>query len=73
MRAWITQRREQMSNPYIGDRPLDPPEDDQCEMCDGFGFVPVFEDIDDEDFLVGDKPCSACQHEEDVEPDICLE
>lgn len=25
-------------NPYIGDRPLDPPEDDECETCDGSGI-----------------------------------
>lgn len=26
-------------NPYIGDRPLDPPEVDECETCGGHGVV----------------------------------
>lgn len=26
-------------NPYIGDRPLDPPEDDGCETCGGGGAL----------------------------------
>ena len=26
-----------MNSIYIGDRPLDPPEDDECELCGGHG------------------------------------
>lgn len=28
-----------MNSPYIGDRPLDPPEDDECEFCNGTGVL----------------------------------
>jgi len=28
-----------MNRIYIGDRPLDPPEDDECETCGGSGEV----------------------------------
>lgn len=27
------------SYPYIGDHPVEPPEDNECPYCDGFGFT----------------------------------
>lgn len=46
-------------NPYIGDRPLDPPEDNDCEFCDGLGTIANC-------WALRNDPCPHCQP---VEPD----
>lgn len=55
-----------MNHIYIGDRQLDPPEDEECPWCDGFGFTDEWDDIDQCWYQVD---CN-CQHEPDLEPDI---
>lgn len=50
-------------NPYIGDRPLDPPEHDECETCDGLGVIADLNTLEHE-------PCPDCQYDSDPgEPD----
>ena len=54
-------------NPYIGDRPLDPPEDpDECETCGGHGAVGN---------ILNAEPCPDCCYDSDPgepneEPDL---
>ena len=62
-------------NPYIGDRPLDPPEDDECETCCGLGQIEY--EIGDcpETFDIGLMNCPDCQPDNDPgepneEPDL---
>lgn len=47
-------------NPYIGDRPLDPPEDDECETCDGSEWILVKSGMGFEEV-----PCPSCQYDSD--------
>lgn len=42
-------------NPYIGDRALDPPEDDECEICEGSGAIGPY-----------NRPCHGCQDDFDM-------
>lgn len=50
-------------NPYLGDRVLDPPEDNGCEFCDGFGFIGNI-------WALRNDQCPHCQPiERDPEPD----
>lgn len=43
-------------NPYIGDRPLDPPEDDECEFCKGWAAF---------NYGSEDVACQHCQTDND--------
>lgn len=43
-------------NPYAGDRPLDPPEDDECETCGGHGVVGN---------ILNAEPCPDCCYDAD--------
>lgn len=51
-------------NPYIGDRQLEPDDDDECATCDGFGVV-----LDRKLFICPDEweevPCPDCNHDSD--------
>lgn len=48
-------------NPYIGDRQLDPDEQDECPRCDGFKTIAVLcEDID----TWHQAPCPDCAVQE---------
>ena len=55
-----------MNSIYIGDRPLDPPEDDECEACGGHGAVGN---------ILNAEPCPDCCYDSDPgepneEPDL---
>lgn len=45
-----------MNSPYIGDRPLNPPEDDECETCGGHGVVGN---------ILNAEPCPDCCYDAD--------
>lgn len=52
-----------MNHIYIGDRQLDPPEDNGCEFCDGLGTIA-------NRGLMRNDPCHHCAPPEpDPEPD----
>ena len=56
-----------MNSIYIGDRPLDPPEDEECDWCDG--DLVMLDDHGDE------QPCICQSHLQDPgepneEPDL---
>lgn len=52
-----------MNHIYIGDRQLDPPEDNGCEVCDGLCTIADL-------VRMRNDPCPHCQpEEEDPEPD----
>lgn len=53
-----------MSNIYIGDRPLDPPEDDECETCGGTGI----EHGRSSHNFGCEGPCSECCRGHDQDP-----
>lgn len=55
-----------MNSIYIGDRPLDPPEDDECETCGRHA---------DSENPFTTQPCPDCQYDSDPgepneEPDL---
>lgn len=54
-----------MNSIYIGDRQLDPPDNDECPFCEGVLFTEEWDVIDQIWYQVD---CS-CQHEPDPEPE----
>lgn len=62
-------------NPCIGDRQLDPDDDLECELCDGFGVIlmPFYGDDSSSDEW-HEVPCPDCQSDSDPgEPRDCPE
>lgn len=53
-------------NPYIGDRQLEPDEDLECDLCDGFKkiLMPFYGDESSNDEW-HEVSCPECQHDSD--------
>lgn len=53
-----------MNHIYIGDRQLEPDDETECDLCDGFKTIlmPFYADEGDE---WKEVPCPDCQHDTD--------